>query len=247
MSLGQSFHPQRVLRSRLVQADDSLGQGFRYLGRRAPQDQQEACDSDPPPGWWAKKAAGKSVKQTPLPKAKAGSGDKVTIAGGELSQEQPSIAAVREQARILASGEKPDAAPHPIVERTLAKLRKAKPSAIGIASVAGPGLIKCDVAPETIDRLGVILSQIVQAATMQGFRLIDGDPSARFSDEAESVGFAISELTRREKHILTEAEQAKEDGWLLKRERAKADDRGSSALVDDRAACNIQILNVPRD
>ncbi|MGH6616685.1 hypothetical protein [Sphingomonas sp.] len=174
----------------------------------------------PPPGWWAKKAAGKSVKQTPLPKAKAGSGDKITIAGGELSQEQPSIAAVREQARILASGEKPDATPHPIVERTLAKLRKGEPSPIGIVSVAGPGLIKCEVAPETIDRLGAILSQIVQAASMQGFRLIDGEPSARFSDEAESVGFAISELTKREKHILTEAEQAKETVWLLKREQA---------------------------
>ncbi|TGX53703.1 hypothetical protein E5A73_09995 [Sphingomonas gei] len=178
----------------------------------------------PPPGWWAKKAAGKNVKQTPLPKAKVGSEDKITIAGGELSQEQPSIAAVREQARILATGEKLDAAPHPIVERTLAKLRKAKPSPIGIVSVAGPGLIKCEVAPETIDRLGAILSQIVQAAAMQGFSLIDGEPSARFRDEAESVGFAISELTKREKHILTEAEQAKEEAWLLKRERAsKAD------------------------
>jgi hypothetical protein len=174
----------------------------------------------PPPGWWAKKAAGKNVKQTPLPRAKTGSGDKITIAGGELSQEQPSIAAVRERARILASGERPDSAPHPIVERTLAKLRKAKPSPIGIASVGGPGLIKCEVAPETIDRLGAILTQVVQAAAMQGFSLIDGEPSARFSDEAESVGFAISELTKREKHVLTEAEQAKEEAWLLKRERA---------------------------
>ncbi|MEG3124893.1 hypothetical protein [Sphingomonas sp. GB1N7] len=186
----------------------------------------------PPPGWWAKKAAGKNVKLTPLPKTKAGSGDKITIAGGELSQEQPSIAAVREQARILASGEKPDAAPHPIVERTLAKLRKGKPSPIGIVSVAGPGLIKCEVAPETIDRLGAILGQIVQAAAMQGFRLIDGEPSARFSNEAESVGFTISELTKREKHVLTQAEQAKEDAWLLKRERASKTDSWRTYAFD---------------
>lgn len=37
---------------------------------------------NPPPGWWAKKAAGKRVKQTPLPKVKAATSDKITIAAG---------------------------------------------------------------------------------------------------------------------------------------------------------------------
>lgn len=31
---------------------------------------------NPPLGWWAKKAAGKKVKQTPLPEAKPGTSDK---------------------------------------------------------------------------------------------------------------------------------------------------------------------------
>jgi hypothetical protein len=41
---------------------------------------------NPPLGWWAKKAAGKKVKQTPLPPAKAGTADRITIAGADLSR-----------------------------------------------------------------------------------------------------------------------------------------------------------------
>jgi len=43
----------------------------------------------PPLGWWARKAAGKAVAQTPLPKAAAGAADKITIAGANLSREGP--------------------------------------------------------------------------------------------------------------------------------------------------------------
>src|SRR3546814_18258942 len=58
---------------------------------------------NPPLGWWAKKAAGKPVKRTPLPRLKRGIGGKITIAGGELRQEAELIAAARENARVLAS------------------------------------------------------------------------------------------------------------------------------------------------
>src|SRR3546814_16529871 len=42
---------------------------------------------NPPLGWWAKKAAGKPVKRTPLPRLKRGIGGKLTIPGGALRQE----------------------------------------------------------------------------------------------------------------------------------------------------------------
>src|SRR3546814_2566640 len=61
---------------------------------------------NPPLGWWAKKAAGKPVKRTPLPRLKRGIGGKITIAGGELRQEAELIAAARENARVLASDRK---------------------------------------------------------------------------------------------------------------------------------------------
>src|SRR3546814_1898254 len=92
----------------------------------------------PPLGWWAKKAAGKPVKRTPLPRLKRGIGGKITIAGGELRQEAELIAAARENARVLASAINVDAEvpSYPIVERTAEKLRKAKQASIpGLVSV----------------------------------------------------------------------------------------------------------------
>jgi hypothetical protein len=177
---------------------------------------------NPPLGWWAKKAAGKKVKQTPLPKAKAGSAHGITIANADLSREASPLAGVREQARILASeGDDSQAAPpHPIIERTLAGLRKAKPSDIGIVVADGPGLIKCEVASLSIDRLAIALPRIIRAASLQGFELVAGEGLAKFKSKTETVGFSIAESIRREKHVLTDAERAKEEAWERKRDRA---------------------------
>src|SRR5215471_10604452 len=177
---------------------------------------------NPPLRWWAKKEAGKTVKQTPLPKAKAGTADRITIADADLSRESSTLATAREQARILAShGDADEAAlPHPIVDRTLAKLSKMKPSDIGIVVADGAGLIKCEVASQSIDRLAVIIPRIVRAASLQGFELIAHERSAHFKSETESINFSISELVRREKHVLTDSERAKEEAWQRKRDRA---------------------------
>ena len=177
---------------------------------------------NPPLGWWAKKAAGKKVKQAPLPKAKAGGVDRITIASGNFSRESAMLVDVRERARIVASdGDDDDTAPsHPIVERTLAKLRKAKASDIGIVNADGAGLIKCEVASSSVDRLAVALPRIVRAAALQGFELVSGEGAAKFESEAETVGFSITELIRRETHVLTDAERAKEEAWQRKRDRA---------------------------
>jgi hypothetical protein len=177
---------------------------------------------NPPLGWWAKKAAGKKVKQTPLPRAKAGSADRVTIASANLSREAAALVDVREQARILASeGDDNQAAPpHPVIERTLAWLRKAKPSDIGIVAADKPGLIKCEVSSSSIDRLAIALPRIVRAASFQGFELDAGEGLAKFRSETEIVGFSITESIRREKHVLTDAERAKEEAWERKRDRA---------------------------
>ena len=59
--------------------------------------------------------------------------DKVTIASADMGRESVMLASVREQARIIASEGNNDQEPptHPIVEQTLSRLRKAKPSDIG--------------------------------------------------------------------------------------------------------------------
>jgi len=177
---------------------------------------------NPPLGWWAKKAAGKPVKQIPLPRAKAGTADRITIAGGQLGHEPELIAAARENARVLASSIDTgvEAPPNAIVERTAAKLRKAKPAPVtGLVSAEGAGLIKAEVAPASIDRLELALNRIVAAAEAIGIKLVRGEKAAVFECEGETIGFSVSEATRREKHVLTEKEQAQEEAWRKKRER----------------------------
>ena len=177
---------------------------------------------NPPLGWWAKKAAGKPVKQSPLPKAKAGTSDRITIAAGQLGPEPEVIATARENARLLASSIDADAVlpANPIVDRTIAQLRKAKPSPInGLVTIEGLNVIKASVAPASIDRLELALGRIVAAAEALGIKLARGEKSASFQCDGETIGLSISEGVRREKHVLTEKEIAEDEAARKRRER----------------------------
>jgi hypothetical protein len=178
----------------------------------------------PPLGWWAKKAAGKPVKQTPLPKAKANANasDQVTIAAGELRPESELIATARENARVLASSITTDAElpTDPIVDRTLAQLRKAKPSSVnGLVAAEGQNVIKANISPTSIDRLELALNRIAAAADALGIKLVRGEKSANFIFDGETIAFSVSEAVRREKHVLTEKEIAEEEAARKRRAR----------------------------
>lgn len=178
---------------------------------------------NPPPGWWAKLAAGKPVSRTPLPEVQGKAAVKVTFADANLCRETPTLAMVRENARILAAeSDLHDAdARHPVIERTLVALRKAKPSDRGVISVDGVGLIRCEIGPGSIDRLGIILRRIAAASLVQGFQLTSGDKSAHFASATETIAFSVLETIRREKHALTSAERAAEAAWQRKQERRR--------------------------
>lgn len=184
---------------------------------------------NPPLGLWAKKAAGKAVKQTPLPKAKPGTADRITIAAGQLGPEPEVIAAARENARLLASSIDADAtlSSNLIVDRTIAQLRKAKPSSINaLVTVDGLNVIKVSVAPASIDRLELALNRIVAAADALGIKLARGEKTAAFTCDGEVIGFSISEGVRREKHVLTEKEIAEDEAARKRRERRWKDPNG---------------------
>ncbi len=177
---------------------------------------------NPPPGWWAKKAAGKAVKQTALPKASAGISDRITIATGELRPEPELIATARENARLLASTIDAEAVlpSSPIVDRTVAQLRKAKPSLInGLVTIEGLNVIKASVAPASIDRLELALGRISAAAEALGIKLARGEKSASFQYKGETISFSISESVRREKHVPTEKELAEQEAARKRRAR----------------------------
>ncbi len=179
---------------------------------------------NPPLGWWAKKAAGQKVDQKPLPKPSEKTGNRVAIAGGELLSEPEAVTSVREQARIRASSALVSEAPpnHPIVERTIARLRKAKVGPTGLVAVDAAGLIKCEIAPTSIERTEIILNGIVAAAAQQGFRLAVEGGVTRFAGESESVGFSVAEKVKRVKHELTEKERNEEEKWNQKAERRQS-------------------------
>jgi len=177
----------------------------------------------PPLGWWAKKAAGKPVQQTALPAPRPGISDQIVIAAAELRGETPSVAAAREHARVLASddGAIETSEPHPIIEKTLAALRAAESGHNGLASVKAADLIHCEVAPASIDRLGRILSDIVTSAQRQGFTLEKGAVRAHFAGDGETIGFSVTEVVQRVKHVPTPAELARQEAWRRKRERRR--------------------------
>ncbi|MCC6981764.1 MAG: hypothetical protein IT535_00700 [Bauldia sp.] len=114
----------------------------------------------------------------------------------------------------------------------MAKLRKAKPSEIGVVTVDGGGIIKCTVTPSSVDRLEAILPPIIQAASLQGFELVAGEGPAQFKSAKEVVGFSISETAKRESHVVTDAERAKEEEWQRKRDRAARRNSWDSIFFD---------------
>lgn len=163
------------------------------------------------------------MAQTPLPDAEKGAAATITIVAGELASEPETLCAAREQARIIASEKQSTGAgsAHPIVDRTIAALRKAKPGPNELVAVNGTRTIKCTVGPDSIDRLAEFLPRLVQAAATQGFALKAGEEHAHFARESEAIGFSITEQVQREKHQLTDTEQAKLDAWEQKCARSR--------------------------
>lgn len=175
----------------------------------------------PPQGWWAKKAHGKKVIQTPLPKLGTGISDSITIVEGSLLHESDTLKQAREQARIAASAvaEQADQPRHKIVEKTLAALGKAKPGPMGLVTPGKSGCIKAEIAPASLDRLGEILDRIVAAVSIQGFELVVSEDGALLVGHDESLKFQIVETTKRIKHELTPKELAEEERERKRRER----------------------------
>ncbi len=188
----------------------------------------------PPVGWWAKQAAGKAVKRTPLSKVKNEA--EIVIASADLTSTDAALAEVREKARILASsGEvRSAAAMHPVIRGTLAALRKAKPSDHGLVSVEGAEVIRCTVSPAAVDRLADFLPKLLGAAAVQGFEIEIADKGARFKSAEETITVSIIETIDRTPHAPTEAELAKVAAWERKRDTARHRDSWSFILNYDR-------------
>ena len=186
----------------------------------------------PPPGWWAKKQAGKNVTVTRLPKLKTGVSERIAIAAGELRREPELMSVAREQARVIASSAIVEGGEVPaVVARTIAALRKAKAGPTGLVSSEGK-LIRCEVAPASLERLEAAVGRILAAAAQQGFTLKTREKDVCFSGADQEIGFGITETVRRTKHDLTEKEQAEQQRYERKREREIRSGNWSASWFD---------------
>lgn len=86
----------------------------------------------PPVGYWAKKTHGKRVDVTPLPKAGSGSATPILIHEGAAGHESEAMSAARALVREqLASAGWEAQERHSIVEKTFARLEKARTTGAG--------------------------------------------------------------------------------------------------------------------
>jgi len=176
---------------------------------------------NPPLGYWAKKAHGKAVTQTPLPRSSKDVADTILIVEGSFLSEPDSLRSAREQARINASAPEaqPPAARHSIVERTISSLIKAKVDARGLVSSAQQGCISVAVAPPSIERVGAALDLLVAAASAQNFELAKSEKAIVFIGHETTIGFSVQETVKRVKHDLTAEELAEEERHKKKQRR----------------------------
>lgn len=174
----------------------------------------------PPVGYWAKKAHGKPVKVTPLPRPdETGS---ISIRGGEASEEGVVVAEARAGIRAALADWQPSqeapASSNEIVERTIAKLETAKPRRDGLITIEGHGLISVAVRSDCADRAARILRQLAEAAGIAGISLDATRRPAVWQFEGEDVSFTFQEAADRVEYVPTEKELRAVARWEAERE-----------------------------
>jgi len=176
---------------------------------------------NPPLGWWAKKAAGKTVEQIPLPEVESDRPDAIYIRNAPAADwktQAIEVAEVKAKAAPQSSAEIPKRG-SVIVRNTLAALRRGKANEQGLICIRAAGLVPCSIAKQSIGRVAEFLPRLEIAAEVQGFTLTADDQPSRFSDGAQSVNFEITEGYTREKHELTRKEKAERAAWEKRSER----------------------------
>jgi len=176
----------------------------------------------PPAGYWAKKAHGKPVTNTPLPnKPRADGRHQIIIHEGASSVESEAAAVARARVHEAINGqpERVVGQPEdPILLRTIARLSKAKADKSGFVRVEGKSVITVAVRPESASRAQHILELLVSSAQAAGITLVEGDQGVVWNAEGEEVPFDLAEVADRVEHVPTEAELKAVTKWEAERE-----------------------------
>lgn len=185
----------------------------------------------PPRGYWAKKEAGKQVKQTLFAEAADPFLNRIEITASRDRLPEPvreildQRRAERKQLRAARTKEvmqpapfTPVAEPHPAIRATAKSLRSAKPKA-EIAVAIGPGLCGVSVGIDSVERIIYVLDQLARTCEVRRLSFVPENTRMSASIEKDDVTFEIKERTKQVPHVLTEAEIAAEERRRKRLER----------------------------
>lgn len=177
----------------------------------------------PPRGHWAKKAAGKSVKQVRLVETADPLDERITIFGSNQADLPAPVREVLQKARELRAA-RPQTQPaaatitvipmdqiHPAIASTAKKLRTHKPDRDGVVSAHGNGSCGIEVGIASIERCITVLDALARSLDAQGTAIIPTGGGMAISAEGAKVPFRLSEYVRRDKHVPTSDELLAEE------------------------------------
>ena len=171
----------------------------------------------PPPGYWAKKAAGKPSKIVPL--ADPAETSEIIIRAGSTFYEPRAMGEARAAVLLaLQTADSTASEPHSIIERTLARLLKAKPGKDGLVRSCAAVVIKIAVRPASIARVNEFLNVLVAEAARAGISLTRGVVAAVWEYDGGTISFELVEAVDKVVHAATEKELAAVAKWKRERE-----------------------------
>lgn len=163
--------------------------------------------------YWGRLHAGRPVERHPLGIAPQGVSDRIVIDARARppapEQIKVAIAAAQQAMEAVGMPEKP----HPLVTKTLAAARKAKPDRNGAITGLGEEVLRLRVHPDTLDRVGTFLNVLVYKALACGHRFKAGPEGLEMIVDDEPIGFVVCQTIRRSIHVATEEEKQRLERW----------------------------------
>jgi len=188
---------------------------------------KKACDRHrvptPPRGYWAKKEAGKPVKQVRFVETADPQDELVVISGNNHPELPEPVRKIIDQHRVAraarpttvnsasATPQTPVMEIHKAVAATAKALRKAKADKSGVVSATGVGMCGIEVGVACAERVIAILDGLARSLDTRDLALVPNGKAMTVASDGDTVTFKLAEYVRREKHIPTVEELAKEE------------------------------------
>ena len=192
----------------------------------------------PPLGYWAKKEHGKKVLETPLPSPKEGAPATITIhqqppPSPALPPPPPRVVQDPALAALIAETQQPENkilvaetlhAPHPLITAARKGFTGSKPDTYGLLSpnlVDGKRCLNINVSKGAIDRALRLLNALLKRLDKLGMKASYTDETYVKSLDLTMAGvrfdIRVREKTKRQPHVITEAEQREKARWQYTR------------------------------